>query len=110
MHLYGGEEEELDQAITPNARRQRTSLVANLVSRDIRTTTGSNLKLLEEAVGHCSSMEMVDVVEADKWRIPLLDKLLCQWQEWSYLGEEAEMTRTSNLIHSLCINQVIHVT
>ena len=96
---------------------KEVSMLANLVARDIRTTTGSNLKLIEEASGLCVwttgqaklreaviANEIVIVEEMDKWRIPLLGKLLGQWQEWSYLGEEVEMTRTSKLVDSLCIN------
>ena len=33
---------------------KEVAMMANLVSRDIRTTTGSNLKLLEEASGLCA--------------------------------------------------------
>ena len=95
-------------------------VLANLVSRDIRTSTGSNLRLLEEASGldvwdTCQSKlreeirkkELVKIDDHDKWRIPYLSKLLGQRQELVYQGmdqEEEEMTRIEELISSLCTN------
>ena len=62
---------------------KEVSMMASLVSRDIRTTTGSNLRLLENASGLCpwqsgqlkfmeavTASELVLVLEAEKWRIP----------------------------------------
>ena len=54
---------------------------------------------MKEAV---AENEIVTVDDADKWRIPLLGKLLEQKQELDYLG--AELDETSDLINSLCIN------
>ena len=48
--------------------------------------------------------ELVEVMEVDKWRIPLLDKLLSQRQTMYDTGEEEELTRIDDLINSLCIN------
>ena len=89
--------------------------MANLVSRDIQTTTGRNLKLVERSSGLSAwdasqeklkeairIKETVAVEEGDMWRIPYLSKLLGQRQELVYLGEEVE--EVSNLINSLCIN------
>jgi hypothetical protein len=96
---------------------KEVAMVANLVSRDISTTTGTNLRLLADTSGLCPwetgqaklkeaviCKEMVPVMDMDTWRIPLLGKLLAQRQRLSYLGEEVEMNRTDDLIHSLCIN------
>jgi hypothetical protein len=89
--------------------------MANLASRDIQTTTGRNLKLVERSSGLSAwdasqeklkeaikTKEKVAVEEGDLWRIPYLSKLLGQRQELVYLGEEVE--EVSNLINSLCIN------
>ena len=78
---------------------------------------GGNLRLLANASGLCpwqsgqlkfreavTANELVDVMEVDKWRIPLLDKLLSQRQTMYYTGEEEELTRIDDLINSLCIN------
>ena len=93
------------------------SMMAGLVSRDISTTTGANLRLLANTSGLCpwqsgqlafrdavTTNELVQVMEVDKWRIPLLDKLLSQRQTMYYTGEEEELTRIDDLINSLCIN------
>ena len=100
-----------------NSTSKEVAMLANLVSRDIRTTTGSNLRAVEEASGHCPwvtskdrlrdsiiAKETVQVLEEDQWRIPMLDKLLTSRQEMNYLGEVEEVSRISELIHSLCRN------
>ena len=89
--------------------------MANLASRDIQTTTGKNLRLVEMASGLSAwvasgdklkeaikSMETVQVELVNRWRIPLLDKLLSQRQELVYCGEDTEVI--SDQINSLCIN------
>ena len=96
---------------------KEVAMLANLVSRDIRTSTGANLRVLEEASGLCPwtgsklslqeaicTREAVKVQESDTWRIPMLDKLLTTRQSLKYMGEEEEVSRLSDLIHSLCIN------
>ena len=96
---------------------KEVSMMASLVSRDISTTTGANLRLLANTSGLCpwqygqfafrdsvTTNELVQVMEVDKWRIPLLDKLLSQRQTMYYTGEEEELTRIDDLINSLCIN------
>ena len=93
--------------------------MTNLVSRDIQTTTGENLILVEMSSGLSAwdagqdklmdalKMEETLTLEDDnKCRIPFLSKLLGQMQELAYLGEEVE--EISNLINSLCINLIIH--
>ena len=90
------------------------STMANLVARDIQTTTAKNLKLVEQASNlsvwkqskqlkeAIKNSENVEVEPANQWRVPLLSKLLGHRQELSYCGEETE--EISALINSLCIN------
>ena len=94
---------------------KEVATMANLVSRDVQTTTGTNLRLIERETGLSAwitgqvkltdalvQKETVPVEEREKWRIPLLNKLLIQKQELLYLGEDIE--DISGLINSLCIN------
>ena len=48
--------------------------------------------------------EQVEADTNDKWRIPYLNKLLCQRQELDYLGLEMKRKAVDNLINSLCIH------
>ena len=65
--------------------------MVNLVSRDLQTTTGSNIRMVEEASGLSAwdtvqeklreairKKELADIDDQDKWRIPYLNKLLGQ--------------------------------
>ena len=96
---------------------KEVSVLANLVSRDIQTTTGSNIRMVEEASGLSAwdssqdklrnairEKEMVEVEAQDQWRIPYLNKLLGQRQELDYMGEENGKNEVENLINSLCIH------
>ena len=96
---------------------KEVAVLANLVSRDIQTTTGSNIRMVEEASGMSAwdcgqdklrgairEKELVDVEVQDQWRIPYLNKLLGQRQELDYLGQEMGKTRVEDLINSLCIH------
>ena len=102
-----------------NSLRPSTSkevaTMANIASRDIQTTTGRNLRLVERASGLSAwgaggdklkeaikTLETVQVELVNKWRVPLLDKLLSQRQELVYCGEDTEVI--SDQINSLCIN------
>ena len=73
---------------------REVATMANLVSRDIQTTTGKNLRLVEMASGLSAwdagqerlkeavkMKEAVTVEEHNRWRIPYLSKLLGQKQE-----------------------------
>ena len=90
------------------------SVLAYVVARDIRTTTGSNLALVREVTAldpwSCSSgqvRKLLGEVEAevpaqDQWRIAYLEKLLAQKGEQHYqLKDTSEIT---DLIDSLCVN------
>jgi len=89
----------------------------NIVSRDIRTTTGSNLAFVQVASGldpvsygsirikeKISKREIVAIPENDHWRLLYLSKLLEQRQVSYYLGNADEMKDLSQLIESLCIS------
>ena len=94
---------------------REVATMANLVGRDVRTTTGANLTFIGRTSGHSAwdtgsdkmkaaieQSETVLVNDNDKWRIPFLNKLLGHRQELSYLGENIETI--SDQINSLCIN------
>ena len=91
--------------------------MANIASRDLRSTTGSNLRLVQESSGldpwlstssHLKMMlhqnEQVMVPMEDKWRVQYLVTLLAQRQELSYMGEDEAEKQVTELIESLCIN------
>ena len=94
---------------------KEVATMANLVSRDVQTTTGANLRLIKRETGLSAwstgqdklkdalvRHEIAPVEEREKWRIPFLNKLLIQKQELFYLGEDID--NISELINSLCIN------
>jgi hypothetical protein len=93
------------------------AVMANIVGRDIRSTTGSNLKLLEESSGldlwvfdssrikvELGQRDIIDVPEQAQWRIKYLSRLLEQRQNHHYLGEVEQVKQMTDLIESLCIN------
>ena len=96
---------------------REVAILANLVARDIRSTTGSNIRLVWDSSGKnpwCSGptalrsglakAERVEVPEADRWRVKYLGTLLTQRQEWHYMGHEEQELLVQKLIDSLCIN------
>ena len=93
------------------------TVMVNLAAKDIRSTTGSNVRLLEECSGldpweygttrlkeELVKREEVDIKEQDKWRVGYLARLLEQRQEQHYLGQVEDENRLSTLIDSLCVN------
>ena len=91
--------------------------MANIASRDIRATTGSNLRFIQETSGldpwRCNAMqlkeklkekEQVTVPMQDMWRVKYLGTLLCQRQELHYIGATDQRDSISELINNLCIN------
>ena len=93
------------------------AVLANIVGRDVRSTTGSNLKIVKEASGldpwifgsdrikkELSEKEVVSVPAEDRWRVKYLDKLLKQRQLVHYSGDEELTNQLSQLIDSLCVN------
>ena len=90
------------------------AVMCGVVSRDVRTTTGSNLALLKQETG-CLPMEIsskkvkevmcerrATVPEVDRWRLVYLAKLLEKRGEQYYQGADTDDLTT--LIESLCVN------
>ena len=89
-------------------------VVANMVTRDVRSPTGSNIALIEDqlrlsllnttgrAVREACRTGKKDVPAEDSFRIPLLEKLLMQRGEQFYQLEDT--TELTDQINSLCIN------
>ena len=92
-------------------------VMANMAGRDLRSTTGKNLKFLED----CSELnpweyssarikkelvekERVVVPNQDQWRVSYLASLLERRQVVQYLGLEEDEEYLSELIDSLCVN------
>ena len=93
------------------------AVMANIVGRDLRSTTGSNMRLVEESSGldpwifdssklkvKLVNRELIDVPRQDEWRVKYLCRLLEQRQEYHYLGEVEQVNQVTDLIDSLCIN------
>ena len=91
--------------------------MALLCSRDLRTTTGKNIHVVEKASGlsvWCSTTgqvrrairerETVEVPPEDAWRVVYLQKLLEQRLKHHYKGEKEEETKVQSYIDSLCVN------
>ena len=91
--------------------------LANLLARDIRSSTGRNVRTISELTGKspwsdtAASMriklaeaEAVVVADMDKWRIGYLGVLLEQRQQWHYMGQEDQEKEVQTLVESLCIN------
>lgn len=90
--------------------------MANLVSRDLRSVTGRNLRMLRDETGldpwRVSSKVMKKVLadgygqvpDVDRWRLPYLSKLIDQRQMAYYSGCVEEEKRLAGLIDSVCIN------
>ena len=93
------------------------SVMAGLAGRDLRSTTGRNLRLVQDLSGldpwetSLAKLEnelirkfKVDVPPTDKWRAPYLASLLEKRQRYYYQGDIENMKTVSVLINSLCIN------
>ena len=100
-----------------NSPSPEVRTVALLASRDLPTTTGSNIRLVEEASGlsvwnsttaqvrrAVRQKELVPVLPTDSWRLPYLKILLEQHLQHYYSGEIQEVGRIQSLIDSLCVN------
>ena len=90
------------------------SVLAHIVARDIRTTTGNNLHVIHDLTGldpwscfgsHVKKIlgdRLAEVPQQDWWRISYLEKLLAQRGEKYYnMDSTLELTE---LIDSLCLN------
>ena len=100
-----------------NAPSAKVRTVALLCGRDLGTTTGRNIRVLEEASGlsvrlsttrqvrkAVKEMEMVAVPPEDAWRVPYLRKLLEQRLQHHYSADKENEDRVQQLVDSLCVN------
>ena len=93
-------------------------VAAWLAARDIWSPVGSNLALLRQESGGldpwtCSPgqlraalvrSEAVPVPDRDRWRIPYLQRLLSEKQDYYYSGDVLNEKHTAGLIDSLVVN------
>ena len=91
-------------------------ILANLTAKDVRTSTGRNLRTVREACGMdpllysswrvktaIASREQVEVLPENKWRIGYLWTLLGRLQESKHIGLVDEQKELQELINSLVV-------
>lgn len=90
--------------------------MSNIVSRDVRSTTGSNVQYILNQTGldanNCSLVEMRKTLKmcvlepdaCDMWRLKYLQDLLTARGDSYYRGEVDTVNTITVLIESLCIN------
>ena len=93
---------------------KEVQLLASIVGRDLRTTTGNNLKLVSDEtkidpwvvktgkVRAILDEKKCEVPHRDKWRLPFLAKLLEERQHLHY--QASDTTEIQGLINALCVN------
>ena len=97
--------------------RKEARMMVWVAREDIRSSTGSNIKLLQEetgldpcTVGKSALREAlrkrgtIDVPEMDFWRPKYLKRLLLERREMYYKADTGSQKRIQDLIDSLCIN------
>ena len=95
-----------------SSRSKEVALVASVVSRDVRSTTGRNLWLIEEET-HLNPftarpaevrdrLKLAAVPEQDSWRLGLLETYLSERRTLETNLEDTE--QITGLIDSLCMN------
>jgi hypothetical protein len=78
-----------------NSPSMEVVVLANLVARDVRTTTGANL--------HYGPLEKLsEMPDQDRWRLPYLGRLLEERGEKFHMM--VDTTGVTELIDSLCVN------
>ena len=100
-----------------NSPSYEVSVMAGLAGRDIRSTTGSNMRLLDDMTGLVAEKfgsarlkeelvktELVEVPPTDQWRVRYLSSLLEQRQRHHYSGNKGAEEEMTALIDSLCVN------
>ena len=100
-----------------NSPCREVAVLANLMARDRRSVTGSNVQLVMAKSGcdvwsdspgkvraNLLEKEAVVVENRDKWRVQYLGTLLEHRQEWQYLGADEEVENVQKLVDSLCVN------
>ena len=93
---------------------KEVQLMSLIVGRDIRTTTGSNLKLVADAtktdpwvektwkVRKILDENISEIPNRDTWRLPFLARLLEERQQLHY--QAADEVDAQAIIDSLCCN------
>ena len=89
-------------------------ILANIMTRDLRSNTGRNVRLVEKESGldllSTSKFKLRQellqnrrlIPEASAWRVPYLSKLLEHRQELYYAGQNSD--HITSLIDSICVN------
>ena len=93
------------------------AVVARLAARDVRSSVGANLQLIQRESGLDPSMvgpgqlqsallaaDHLQVLPEDEWPVVYLQRLLTERLQAHYAGEESEETRLKVLIDSLVRN------
>ena len=93
-----------------NSKSKEVMVLANVVSRDMRSVTGKNLLFIERESGldpwKSSSANVRNMLpnskvpEADMWRLPLLCKYIYLRKDMKIQSENTE--KITSLIDSLC--------
>ena len=94
------------------SRSREICVAANIVARDVQSTTGYNLAMIQRETNLCpwsvapsmimSAFQPVQPPNEDKWRIPYLEKLLVERNELETNVQDTKWIDT--LIESICIN------
>ena len=99
------------------APRHEVVTVALLASRDLRSTLGRNLRLVEEETKldpwRDSTVRVRETLAthsttptptSEEWRVKYFHKLLERRQQYRYWGMEEVESATQQLLESICIN------
>ena len=100
-----------------NSPSAEVGTVVLLCARDLRTTTGQNVRVVEEASGlsvwssttrqvrkAVREREAVPVPHQDAWRVPYLRNLLEQRLQYYYSADKENEDRVQPPFDSLCVN------
>ena len=95
---------------------QEIRVLFNMVSRDLQSTTGKNIRLVKVASGTdpweaspyklkegLAKNELVEIAPQDQWRLEYLRSLLSQMQDARYMVLEQKMLELQGLIDSLAV-------
>ena len=92
------------------------AIMANIVTRDIRSNTGSNVSFIRQQTGLDPTLSSpreikqalsdikVEPNVSDQWRVCFLAKLLAERGEFHYQRDDSSANNITLLINSLCIN------
>ena len=99
-----------------NSPSKEVSIMANIVTRDVRSNTGHNVNFIRQQTGLDPTLnsprEMKQALSdtksepciSDQWRVNYLAKLLVERGEFHYWGDDRSANTITLLINSLCIN------